>query len=672
MNDIPYDVAIIGGGIAGLYAAYRLRQGWEKGDAERAALAEKLKINLSQQKVLRVVILEQNAVDVGGRIRSVEIPFRGGAVTAELGAMRLTSRHKLVRRLLHELDLRTVPFEGDGFGNHYYLRGRHFGIPDIQKSSPDFPYHLAGEEKGKTPDDLVSLVLEHTLRDLSLDKVASNETLIAFEKLRARSPDSLTHREWREIQQHGLLTGRHLKHSGMWNLIHHYLSSEAANFVESGFGYESIIGNWNVSDAIPWFSADFNPHQTYDTVEGGYARLLEEIEKNICATGKRASAKPASKFAFKCEIVLNARVSTLDFKSRSAGYDVNVVTASPEYHHSLKKTSTFKARHLILALPKRPLQELTLKWLKDEELRIWNYNKAMVRPHRLVKIVHAYRKPWWRTSTTIPGAGSRTFTDLPLRQLYYFDREWLEERGRYRLDEEKSKPEVEGLVLAYLDGHYATFWRFITAVRMLQNLEPGENHEEPQTPESAWTRERKNRASFGDRIWAWIEPDDEVRKTYKTLTDKSDAEWRAKRALHLYFTRYGLFQRASIKMTTLLRRLHKDTTRLEGTPTVVPEPVAGVYAFWDDFDDDPFTEAGWHTWESGVASSEVIKYMAQPFKNHQVFVCGEAYSSEQGWIEGALKSVELVMAKLGVEPPRGVALNDDMRDYLDLDLVDKS
>jgi hypothetical protein len=44
-----------------------------------------------------------------------------------------------------------------------------------------------------------------------------------------------------------------------------------------------------------------------------------------------------------------------------------------------------------------------------------------------------------------------------------------------------------------------------------------------------------------------------------------------------------------------------------------------------------------------------------------VYVCGETYSSDQGWIEGALKSVELIMDRLGILLP-GETTNVDVRE----------
>ena len=75
--------------------------------------------------------------------------------------MRFTTRQKLVRRLLHDLGIKTVPFKGEGFDKSYFLRGKHFRDDDLKKCAspcklPDTPER---RERGRVPDDLVKMVL---------------------------------------------------------------------------------------------------------------------------------------------------------------------------------------------------------------------------------------------------------------------------------------------------------------------------------------------------------------------------------------------------------------------------------------------------------------------------------------------------------------------------------
>ena len=61
---------------------------------------------------------------------------------------------------------------------------------------------------------------------------------------------------------------------------------------------------------------------------------------------------------------------------------------------------------------------------------------------------------------------------------------------------------------------------------------------------------------------------------------------------------------------------------------------------------------GWHSWDPHYEPWEVVNGLAQPFEDAKIYTCGEAYSLEQGWAEGALRSAELVLKKLGLSPPK--------------------
>lgn len=647
-----YHVAIVGGGIAGLYAAYRLRQAWK---TQPEKLREWLGITHDQRR-LDVVILERNPIVLGGRIRTADLPFPGGSVRAELGAMRITKRHLLARNLLAELEIRTVPFEGEGFSEHYFLRGKHFDSGDVESDDPAiFPYTLEAPHEKKTPGDLVEHVFEKALKELSLDRHATPEVLLVLEKLRSKAARvTLTHEEWLLIQKHGLLTGiAELSNLGVLNLLHHYLSPEAASFVDGGFGYESVIGNWNVSDAIPWFIADFSPGQGYESIVGSMFEVVEKIEQKLQTDDR-----------FRCDIYRNARVTRLDQKGEA--YRVRMDGKRTPYKSKPAVPVSVTANAVFLALPRRPLESLQIEWLEEKgatrKLREWNESLASVRGHRLAKIVQAYRYPWWRQERSQRGTASRTFTDLPLRQVYYLDREWLEERGRYRNEAGENAPgttpEVGGMIVAYLDGHYTSFWRFITAVQRLHDLH-GSDGSEGLDKEKAILKEQEKRRFFGSRIRAWPEPPDLDDLFDKALFDKASPWTPRDRALHLYYYRYGLYERAAAKVKHALKSLHKPAPRWAGAK--VPEPVAGAYTFWDDFSDDALVGSGWHTWESGVSSAGIIEKMVCPFPKKKVYVCGEAYSSDQGWIEGALKSVELIMDRLGILLP-GDTMDPDARE----------
>ena len=40
----------------------------------------------------------------------------------------------------------------------------------------------------------------------------------------------------------------------------------------------------------------------------------------------------------------------------------------------------------------------------------------------------------------------------------------------------------------------------------------------------------------------------------------------------------------------------------------------------------------------------------QPRKDAGVYICGEAYSDAQGWVEGALQTADMVLKKFDIKP----------------------
>lgn len=68
-------------------------------------------------------------------------------------------------------------------------------------------------------------------------------------------------------------------------------------------------------------------------------------------------------------------------------------------------------------------------------------------------------------------------------------------------------------------------------------------------------------------------------------------------------------------------------------------------AAFRDWGDDPFG-GGWNSWNIGVKSWEVKRQIIQPLDGQPLYVCGEAYSDAQGWVEGALQTADMMLAKL--------------------------
>jgi hypothetical protein len=77
-------------------------------------------------------------------------------------------------------------------------------------------------------------------------------------------------------------------------------------------------------------------------------------------------------------------------------------------------------------------------------------------------------------------------------------------------------------------------------------------------------------------------------------------------------------------------------------------PYSAAYRDWGD---DPYG-GGANFWRQHVKSREVSRRIVQPVSGIPVYICGEAYSHAQGWVEGALMTAEdLLQNHLGLQAP---------------------
>lgn len=96
----------------------------------------------------------------------------------------------------------------------------------------------------------------------------------------------------------------------------------------------------------------------------------------------------------------------------------------------------------------------------------------------------------------------------------------------------------------------------------------------------------------------------------------------------------------------LIEELHRQMKEVHGLPGA-PAPYAGIYQDWIG---DPYG-GGVNFWNIGVKSWEVIPQMVKPVAGAPVYVCGEAYSDAQGWVEGALRTAEILLTEHLQLPP---------------------
>ena len=72
----------------------------------------------------------------------------------------------------------------------------------------------------------------------------------------------------------------------------------------------------------------------------------------------------------------------------------------------------------------------------------------------------------------------------------------------------------------------------------------------------------------------------------------------------------------------------------------VPEPVLTSFRSWDGENDFPHA---YHQWALNANDRAVIDRMANPLHNEDIFTCNESWSDMQGWVNGSLRSTEVML-----------------------------
>jgi monoamine oxidase len=523
-NDI-LDVAIVGGGVSGVYSAWRL---------------------LTDGKQKSVTVFEASD-RIGGRLLSVPAPKIPNMV-AELGGMRiLPAVQPRITNLIQVLNghlrgseqIVTYPFPVDQPQNLAYLRGTYLRLQDFTTHPKEVPYHLTFQEFGKTSGAIVIGAIEQIVPGIT--------------------DSNLTEEQRQQMAREASFAGVPLYRQGFWNVLMRVMSGEAFQLAIDAGGYDSTLSNWNAADAIPWFLSDFGVDPKYEGFKNGFQQVPLTLASLVESTKGGAVER-------------NAKLKTFVQDKKAGTFELR-----------FDDGSTRTARALILAMPRRALELIDSPVLGEPAVQTLIKS---VTPRPLFKLFTTYASPWWLAAGVKAG---RTVTDLPVRQTYY----WPQDDG---------KPALSGramLMASYDDGSNISFWDGLRPKRG-QGWRPGlESVAEPEVFEGEADRE------------------------------KTDPEW--------------LKYHAPYRM---VREVERQLQQIHGLG-FVPRVVDAAFQDWGD---DPYG-GGWNNWNIGVESWVVKEKIVQPLGDKVPFhICGEAYSDAQGWVEGALQTADLMLAKFGLSP----------------------
>jgi monoamine oxidase len=526
------DVAIVGGGVSGVYCGWRMLQAAPgvspvlKGLAQRQADGKP-----------RVAVFEMSN-RIGGRLLSVTPPGMPH-VRCELGGMRYVSTQPLVSALVEKkLGLPVKEFVVGQPENIAYLRGKRLRTRDF--SDPDkVPYNLDWAEGGHSPGDLLGY---------AVDQVIPGATKMKPGPLRDRLESFV-------------LDGKPLYQHGFWNLLARGLSHEAIVLATEASGYDTIALNWNAVDMILMDFGDFGADVQYRALIDGYETLPLTLCRQFVDVGGKLHSCQRLKSFDRAPLADGSSGLSLEFVQAETG-----------------QRSTVLARHLILAMPRRSLElidqsgPLFAPADPAERERLLTLIRS-VTPIPLFKMFVCYPYPWWNAVGVSQG---QSVTDLPVRQCYY----WAVEGTQYGADPSNTNAVM---LATYDDTLNVSYWEGL-----------------------------QDAAKFGAGPHSSADSD-----------PIAGAQW-------------GDYPAPKAMVEDIQRQLAEMHNM-----RYLPQPYNAAYMNWSV---DPYG-GGVNWWNIGARSWEVIPAISRPRADLDVYICGEAYSNGQGWVEGALQTAEIVLQK---------------------------
>jgi monoamine oxidase len=412
-----------------------------------------------------------------------------------------------------------------------------------------------------------------------------NNILRANPEVAAKLPGDRTPEYWQIFRLDCKWDGVALKDWTLWNLLNTMgYSNEAISMLYRVLGFNgTFLSEMNAGEAFQLLE-DFPSNPGFKTLTEGFSTLPNALVDRIGADA----------------IFLESHVEAVE--ALGDGYKLSYKRDGETYEIAADK--------VVLALPRLALEKLFISsnllnlLASDDAEALWN-NLQTTTDQPLLKINMYYDQAWWGTLPDVaPVSFGPNFSDLPLGSVYpfYAISDELSAAAEYQAwlvthDQEPSvigaenmeqyaraKYEKPAALTIYCDYLNINFWR------ALQDMD--EKFTSPLQKEHS--------------------------KPPQTIFPASKAVVAA--------------------ATELFKQLFNTDA--------VPEPTmtsARIWAGSTHFGAPPEQQVGFgvHQWGLHADDREVIKAMIEPLPN--LFTCGEAFSDYQGWVEGALRSADLVL-----------------------------
>ncbi len=385
---VTTDVAIIGGGVAGCYCAWRLA-------------GEDLDVDLFE-----------SSGRLGGRLLSSPVP--GTDLIAELGGMRYHTSHEITSSLIENvlaLDWHRF-LDGIDETRFAYLRRKRVSAAISAVSSEQScqsAYDIGQSAQRLAPGAVFKMLAARVL-------LADSEVARRFRwKIHVVEDDAellLSRADWDAIKQTlryvragSAYDGMLVRDLGFQNVIKDQLSHEYYQYLADACGYYSDTQNWNAAEALHYLIGDKESAEgEYRAITGGYDELVTAMATHGYDDGSRQTFWTENKL-----------VSIRPGKNRRYQLVINNQIAGAQW--------SVEADRIILAIPRRSIELLDQTSFMFDDRQIGEFVGALrsVQGAPAFKLVMLFDRAWWLDACGFEYG--KSVTDLPLRQCLYFGRD---------------------------------------------------------------------------------------------------------------------------------------------------------------------------------------------------------------------------------------------------------
>jgi phytoene dehydrogenase-like protein len=425
MSSQPLSIAVVGGGIAGLYCAHRLAQ-----RGHRVSIFERLP-------------------RIGGRIETLTLD----GIECECGPMRFElAIQPMLKQLADELGIRFSPFtppKGEPVhATKYTLEHDEMSSDqrrEVKTGGPDLDFSQL-----TTSLDLLRLGIyrilhcpdarpQHDADASPFDRSRTGGVPWTFAEVIETRPaaggpneieryaDTLEDDDYDRIRTTVTLGGRRLYTMGLWNALDYVLSAGAvAKIRDVGTFYHLIPENPSASEWSIFWLRLFRSAKDLSTIQGdgGVSQIVTRLERLL--RGMR-----------------HVDIAT--------GATVLEIAAAPREHqvrltvdlHDRANVLALDFDHAILALPRHPLSTLTRHFPAEIARYIDGVNGFP-----LLKVFAILKQPWWTARGAALPAAQHGAHLVPTREVHY----------KERVDRSAGAERVTGMVLLYTDRPANAYW----------------------------------------------------------------------------------------------------------------------------------------------------------------------------------------------------------------------